>query len=321
MHEILRKIGLYGLVPVVKIDRTEDAIPLAEALCEGGLPVAEITFRTSCAAEAIRSITQSFPEMLIGAGTVLTCQQADQAAAAGAKFVVSPGLNPKVVEHCLSKGIPVTPGCSSPSDVEQALEYGLDVVKFFPAEAAGGLPMIQAMSAPYPNISFLPTGGIHEKNLLSYLQNEKVLACGGSYMVKAGDLREGNFSRITQLTRGAVSAMLGLEWDHVGIPCADELGAREEAGKLSAAFGLPEREEPAAHYAGSLFECMKPSLLGEKGHLAIRTNFLERAVFYLESRGVHFLEETKQYDEKGRLCAVSLREDLLGLAVHLVQKV
>ncbi|MDD7300875.1 MAG: bifunctional 4-hydroxy-2-oxoglutarate aldolase/2-dehydro-3-deoxy-phosphogluconate aldolase, partial [Eubacteriales bacterium] len=182
MNEILKKIGLYGIVPVVKIDDVDKAVPLAKALCDGGLPVAEITFRTKCAAEAIKRITTEFPQMLVGAGTVLTTDQADEAVAAGAKFIVSPGLNPKVVAHCQKIGVPITPGCSNPSDIEAALELGLDVVKFFPAEAAGGLPMIKAMSAPYGNLKFMPTGGLNESNILDYLKFNKILACGGSYM-------------------------------------------------------------------------------------------------------------------------------------------
>lgn len=205
MNEILKKIGRIGIVPVVVLDNAADAVPLAKALCEGGLPCAEVTFRTAAAEEAIRSITAAFPDMLTGAGTVLTTEQVDRAAAAGAKFIVSPGLNPKIVRYCVEKGIPVVPGCATPSEVEQAIENGLDVVKFFPAEQAGGLAYIKAISAPYTGMRFLPTGGISAANAGSYLAFDRVLACGGSWMVKSDLIKAGNFDKITALTREAAA--------------------------------------------------------------------------------------------------------------------
>ena len=152
MHEVLEKIQEIGIVPVVVLDDAKDAAPLAKALMDGGLSCAEVTFRTDAAEESIRIMSEQFPDMLVGAGTVLTTDQVDRAVAAGAKFIVSPGLNPRIVKYCVEKGILITPGCSNPSDIEQALENGLEVVKFFPAEAAGGLPMIKAMAAPYVGV-------------------------------------------------------------------------------------------------------------------------------------------------------------------------
>lgn len=203
MHEILEKIKNIGIVPVVALDDVKDALPLAEALQEGGLPCAEITFRTGAAAEAIRLISREFPQMLVGAGTVLTTEQADQAAAAGARFLVSPGSNLRVIRHCLDKGYLFTPGCSTPSDMEQALENGLDVVKFFPAEPAGGLEMIKALAAPYRNVQFMPTGGITPKNVGDYLGYDRILACGGTWMVKEEMIKEGAFDKIRQLSQEA----------------------------------------------------------------------------------------------------------------------
>ena len=159
MNKVLEEFSKIGIIPVIALDNVEDAAPLAKALCDGGLPCAEVTFRTAAAEESIRIMSEQFPEMLVGAGTVLTTEQVDRAVNAGAKFIVSPGLNPKVVKYCVEKGIPVTPGCSNPSDVEVAIELGLDVVKFFPAEAAGGLSMIKSMAAPYTKMKFMPTGG------------------------------------------------------------------------------------------------------------------------------------------------------------------
>ena len=199
MNEILKKIGDLGIVPVVKIDNAADAVPLGKALTEGGLPLAEITFRTDAAAEAIRNITNAYPEMLVGAGTVLTIKQVQSAIAAGAKFIVSPGFNPAVVGFCTKKGIPITPGCSNPTDIEMALDFELEVVKFFPAEAFGGLNTLKAMSAPYGMIKFIPTGGIDAKNIVDYLNFNKVLACGGSWMVKDELIKKGDFAEINTI--------------------------------------------------------------------------------------------------------------------------
>lgn len=204
MNTLLEKIGQLGVVPVVVLDEPEDSIPLAQALCDGGLPCAEITFRTAAAEKSIQIMSEKFPEMLIGAGTVLTTEQVDHAISAGAKFIVSPGMNPRIVQHCWQKGIPVIPGCSTPSEIEQAIENGLDVVKFFPAEQAGGLSYIKAIAAPYVGMKFLPTGGINAKNLSSYLNYDRVLACGGSWMVKKDLIKNGDFKEITKLTKEAV---------------------------------------------------------------------------------------------------------------------
>ena len=203
MNKVLEEISKIGIVPVIALDHVEDAAPLAKALCDGGLPCAEVTFRTAAAEESIRIMAEQFPEMLVGAGTVLTTEQVDRAVNAGAKFIVSPGLNPKVVKYCVEKGIPVTPGCSNPSDVEVAIELGLDVVKFFPAEQAGGVAMIKAMAAPYTGIKFMPTGGINAKNLEDYLSFDKIICCGGSWMVKGDLVKAGAFDKIKELTAEA----------------------------------------------------------------------------------------------------------------------
>ena len=203
MNDTLKKIGATGIVPVVVLNKADDAEPLAQALVKGGLPCAEVTFRTDAAEESIRRIAKKFPEMFVGAGTVLTTEQADRAVGAGAKFIVSPGLNPKVVEHCLKKGYPITPGIMTPTELEMALGFGLDVVKFFPAENAGGLKMIKAMSAPYTMMKFMPTGGINATNVRDYLACNKILACGGSWMVKGELVTAGNFAEIERLTKEA----------------------------------------------------------------------------------------------------------------------
>lgn len=204
MHKISEQLKLTRIVPVVAIHNSEHAKPLAQALHDGGLPCAEITFRTEAAADSIRIISQEFPDMLIGAGTVLTPEQADQAIKAGARFIVSPGLNPAVVKHCVKKKYPIIPGINNPTGIEIALTFGLTLLKFFPAEASGGLEMIQALSAPYPQIRYMPTGGINLQNLHTYLANDRVVACGGTWMVKEDLINSGNFEEIRRLTEEAV---------------------------------------------------------------------------------------------------------------------
>lgn len=204
MNEVLEKIQKIGIVPVVVLNDAKDAEPLAKALCNGGLPCAEVTFRTDAAEESIRIMSEKYPEMLVGAGTVLTTEQVDRAVAAGAKFIVSPGLNPKIVKYCVEKNISITPGICTPSEAEQAIENGLEVVKFFPAEPAGGLKMIKAMAAPYTGLKFMPTGGINATNVKEYLAYDKILACGGSWMVKGSLVEAGEFDKIEAMTKEAV---------------------------------------------------------------------------------------------------------------------
>lgn len=195
----------YAVVPVVVLNDADDAVPLADALIKGGLPCAEVTFRTDAAEESIRRICESFPDMLVGAGTVLTTKQVERAYKAGAKFIVSPGFDPEIIDCCISIGLPVLPGCITPSEIAQAVKRGLKVVKFFPAEQSGGVAMIKAMAAPYSMVKFMPTGGISTKNLADYLSCDKILCCGGSWMVKEDLIKSGSFDKITDMTREATA--------------------------------------------------------------------------------------------------------------------
>lgn len=207
---ITEQIQNLAVVPVVVLEDTEDALPLAKALCEGGLPCAEVTFRTDAAEESIKIMTEAFPDMLVGAGTVLTAEQVDQAVKAGAKFIVSPGFDPEIVDYCILKDIPVFPGCITPSEVAQAVKRGLKVIKFFPAEQFGGIAAIKALAAPYTDIEFMPTGGINPKNLENYLSDDKIIACGRSWMVKGNLIKEGRFDEIRILTAEAVKLASGI---------------------------------------------------------------------------------------------------------------
>ena len=320
MSDIIKQLHDYGLIPVIKITDVNNALPLAKALADGGLNCAEITFRTACAKEAIAKITKEMPDMLVGAGTVLTPEQADEAIEAGSKFIVSPGFNPRVVKHCLERGVPVLPGCATPSEVEQAIEMGLKAVKFFPAEAAGGINMIKSMAAPYQQIQFMPTGGINEDNMLDYLSFGKIIACGGSFMVKDALIDAGNFEEITRLTRNAVMKMLGFKLVHVGINCESSEEAQAGAKLICAMFGMDCKVGNSSTFAGTEFEFMHSKYLGTHGHIAIATNFPDRARAYLERMGIEFNEETAKYDAKGNLTICYLKGEICGFAIHIVKK-
>jgi 2-dehydro-3-deoxyphosphogluconate aldolase/(4S)-4-hydroxy-2-oxoglutarate aldolase len=318
LNEILEEIGKLGIVPVVKVDDAKDAVPLARALIKGGLPVAEITFRTEAAQEAIENIASALPQMLVGAGTVLNIDQVKRAVAAGARFIVSPGFNPSVVEYCVSQNIPVTPGCSNPTDIEMALAYGLEVVKFFPAEASGGIGTIKAISAPYGMVKFIPTGGINEKNIKEYLANNKVLACGGSWMVKDELIKAGRFDEIERLTREAVALTLGFDLAHIGINTAGDESALEYAKSFSGMFHLPVKEGNSSNFAGTILEVMKGKGLGANGHIAIKTNNVQRAIAFLERNGIEIDLSTAK-GTAGAIAAVYLKEEFCGFAIHLLQ--
>ena len=321
MDNMISELYSIGLIPVIKIENAEDAVPLAKALIDGGLPAAEITFRTKCAAEAIKNITDAYPEMLVGAGTVLTTEQVDAAIAAGSKFIVSPGLNPKVVSYCLSKGVPMLPGCSNPSDVEAALELGLSTVKFFPAEAVGGLKMLKAMAAPYGQLTFMPTGGINADNLLDYLKFNKIVACGGSFMVQDELVKEKKWDEITALTKNAVKKMLGLEFIHMGINNTSADEAMKGAKLFEMMFGMPIKETSKSVFAGEAFEFMNGKGPGKCGHIAIRTNFVDRAMAYFKRMGIEFDESSVTYDEKtGKPKFAYFKDEICGFAIHLIQK-
>ncbi len=320
MENLLKRIEETGIVPVVKIERVEDAVNLAAALREGGLPCAEITFRTSAAAGAIGQITSAFSDMLVGAGTVLTTEQANAAIEAGAHFIVSPGLNLAVVKYCVERGFPVIPGIATPSELEQAISFGLKAVKFFPAENAGGIAMIKAMSAPYTDIKFMPTGGINAENLNSYLDFPKVIACGGSWMVKPELINAGDFEAIKGLARQAVEKMLGFSVAHIGINQPDQNSAESAAVRFAELFGFEQKHGNSSIFASAGIEIMKGAGLGASGHIAIKTNYINRAMAYLRCAGAEFDMGTAKYDEKGKLKAVYLKEEIGGFAIHLVQK-
>ena len=316
MSNIIKELSKIGIVPVIKIDRAEDAQPLAKALIDGGLPCAEVTFRTSCAKEAIAIIAKEYPEMIVGAGTVLTKAQVDDAIEAGAKFIVSPGLNPEIVKYCQEKGCPMVPGINNPTGIEQALALGLDTVKFFPAEQSGGLNMIKAMSAPYGAVKFMPTGGVSPQNVCDYLAFPKIFCCGGSWMVKPDMIAAGDFDGITKLVRQAVDTMLGFKFKHLGVNTINEEAAANDTATLQNAFSFPAKVGSTTFVTDEI-EIMHSIGRGTKGHIGIKTNSVERAIYHLERRGVEFDYSTARRDKNGDITFIYLAGEIGGFAYHL----
>lgn len=308
MEAILSKIEKLGVLPVIKIEDAKDAVPLAQALIDGGLPAAEVTFRTSAAEAAIRNITSAFPDMLVGAGTVLTPEQARTALNAGAKFIVSPGLNPHVVDFCLEQGVLVSPGIATPTELEAALAKQLKVLKFFPAENMGGLTYLKAMSAPYSGLRFIPTGGVNAGNILAYLKFNKVLACGGSWMVKADLISGQRFDVIKDLVKEAVQTILGFQVLNVRLQT--QVDSFSTAKKLfTELMPLPVTETGKSIKISDKLEFAS---LDKQGEIVIGTNFLDRALDYFDRQSVGY----QKVDDK----QVVLTESLSGLSV-VVQEV
>ena len=315
MDQILQKIYEIGIIPVIAIDNADKAVPLAQALVKGGLPAAEVTFRTAAGEEAIRRIVNEVPDMLVGAGTVLTTEQADRAIAAGAQFIVSPGFNPVVTRYVIDKGVPMMPGTATPGEMEQAMSMGLDVVKFFPAEQNGGVAKLKAVAGPYTGLRWMPTGGVNAKNLLDYLGFNKIIACGGTWMVKKDLIEAENWEEITRLTREAVNTMLGFEVVHMGINCENEEEALKAAKLFESLFSFDYKVGNSSIFAGSkAIELMKTPGRGKYGHIAIGTNTLPRAIAYFRNKGIAF-DESSITDK-----AAYFADEIAGFAVHLVQK-
>lgn len=320
MHPVLKQISDIGIVPVIAIDDAEKAVPLAKALVAGGLPVAEITFRTAAGEAAIRAISREVPEMLVGAGTVLTHDQLDRALDAGARFIVSPGFNPDMVRYALSKGALMVPGTATPGEMEQAMALGLEVVKFFPAEQNGGVAKLKALAGPYKTLKWMPTGGVNAKNLADYLAFDQIVACGGTWMVKKDLIQQENWAEITRLSREAVRAMLGFSLDHVGINCGSEAEADRLARTLCDMFGFAYQMGNSSVQALHAVECTKTPGRGTHGHIAIATSNVDRAVYHLGLYGVRCLPETCKTDAKGNTKAIYIDGEFGGFAIHLVRR-
>jgi 2-dehydro-3-deoxyphosphogluconate aldolase/(4S)-4-hydroxy-2-oxoglutarate aldolase len=317
MDETSRRIGEIGIVPVVKLEDPDRAVPLGKALLAGGIPVAEITFRTAAALDSIKALGRGLPGLLVGAGTVTKAEQARAAIEAGAGFIVCPAWVDEVVDLCLERGVPVLPGVSGPDGVARGAAKGLEILKFFPAEASGGLAMIDALAGPFPGMKFVPTGGIDASTIGAWAKRPSIHAVGGSWMVRPEAIAAGDWEGIERTCREAVMALHGFSIGHFGINNPDEASGRAVAGLFSELFGLQLKEGTGSIFASDSVEVMKKPFLGDKGHIGIRCNNAERAVARFRGLGIGVKPETEKL-EKGRLKTIYLDLEIGGFAVHLI---
>lgn len=320
MENALEKIQSLGILPVINIPEEELAVPLANALTDGGIPAVEVTLRSDCSLSAISRIKNEFPEMSVGAGTVLSLEALKDALSAGADYIVSPGFDREIVEYCVLNGIPTVPGCSTPTEIQAAVKAGLSTVKFFPSELNGGLSAIKLVSGAFPNVKFIPTGGMNFDNIGEYLSCGKIAACGGSYMATSAQLKNREFDKITEQCRKAMGISLGFRLAHIGINHKNGEEAEKTAQLISGIFGLPVRKCSASCFAGEIAECMNSERFGEKGHIGISTKSVFRAMKYLENKGIAFDESSIKRDAAGNITCIYLREQIAGFALHIVKE-
>ncbi len=290
-----KTIGNIGLIPVVAFDDASDAVDTAAALTAGGIDVMEITLRTAAGIESISRVAKAFPDMLVGAGTVRSVEQAAQAKEAGAVFIVSPGFDEKVVEWCIKNDILITPGCVTPTEIEKAQSYGLSTLKYFPANVYGGIDGIKALHGPYKDIKFIPTGGVSLTNLSDFVDKDFIHAVGGGFLCKTADIASKSFSKITETAKQAIEILLGFELAHIGLN-----GPASVTEKFNTAFNFEIKN-------------------GKSSYIAFRTNNIERAIYYLNKRGFEVDKETEIL-KNGKPVSINLKDDCNGFAVHLLQK-
>ena len=319
--EVLERLSAAGVVPVVVLEDAAQAVPTANAMLAGGIDVMEITFRTAAAPDSIRAVAAECPDMLVGAGTVITLEQCKLAVECGAKFIVAPGFDEEVVDWCIENKIPVTPGCVTPTEIMAALKKGLKVLKFFPANVYGGLDAIKALAGPFASagVTFIPTGGVSQKNLAEFIVSPYIHAVGGSWVCPKKEIEAGNFEKITALCREARKAILGYELCHVGINCADADSALDVTKEFGKAFGFGSKLGNSSNFAGDGIEVMKSMYLGANGHIAIYTNKMEAAMADLASKGYTFNMATAK-PVNGRIPVIYINEEIGGFAVHLKQR-
>jgi 2-dehydro-3-deoxyphosphogluconate aldolase/(4S)-4-hydroxy-2-oxoglutarate aldolase len=317
--DIMERIELTGLIPVVVLENLDDALPVANALLEGDLPIMEITMRTKAALDCIEKIRESLPEILIGAGTVRSIDQASAAVSLGAQFIVTPGFDEPVVKWCIEKNVVITPGCVTPTEIEMANKYKLDVLKFFPANVYGGIDALKALNGPYKTKKFIPTGGIDIVNLKDFVDKDYVFAVGASFLSSSSAIALKAYEKITTTAKQAISILLGFELAHIGINASDGKAASEIVATFDKAFGLGIKEGSSSDFAGSIIEVSKCCGLGHHGHIAIRTNNIARAIYYLRKRGFD-PDMTTAKEKNGKMIAVYLENEVSGFAIHLLQK-
>ncbi|MGN0661690.1 MAG: bifunctional 4-hydroxy-2-oxoglutarate aldolase/2-dehydro-3-deoxy-phosphogluconate aldolase [Faecalibacterium sp.] len=319
MNPVIEKVYQIGIIPVIAFNSVDEALPLCKALADGGLPAAEVTFRTACAEECIRLIHEQMPEMLLGAGTVLTTDQADRAMDAGASFIVAPGFDPAVMQHVIDKGGIAMPGTATAGEMQQAMNMGCEAIKFFPAEANGGVNMIKNIGAALKTAKWMCTGGVNAKNVNDYLGYDQIIAVGGTWMCKSDVIKAQQWDKITAMSKEAVDTMLGLHLAHIGVNSENEEQAMATANLLGSLLNMKVAPGNSSIFVGKKeFEIMKKPGRGTNGHIAIGCNNVDRAIYHLSRRGVKFDLDSKVI-KNGKTIACYLADEIGGFALHLVQ--
>lgn len=319
-EDVLEKIAEYGVLPVIKIEDTEIAVQLADALRKGGINALEVTIRNETAFESIRKIHEAFPDMILGAGTILNTSLVDKAKEAGASYIVSPGYNPTTMEYCKKLDMPFVPGCTTASEIEIAISAGLKVLKFFPAEISGGVQALKLYAGPFPDIKFVPTGGINFNNLESYLKNDFIAACGGSFMAESESIANHDWQKITDNCRKAMKISLGFELAHVGMNHETADQAMDNANTLDKIFGLGVKEGNSSIFLAKDVELMKMPFKGHNGHIGFFANSVERAMAWFKRNNIAIDTESIRYDKKGKIVSFYLKEEVNGFALHVVRR-
>ena len=316
--DVLKRLAQSGVVPVVVLEDAKDAVPTAKAMLAGGIDVMEITFRTAAAADSIKAVAQECPDMVVGAGTVINLEQCKLAVECGAKFIVSPGYDEETVAWCCDNGIPVTPGCVTPTEIMMALKHGLKVLKFFPANVYGGLSAIKSLAGPFGGVKFIPTGGVNAQNLAEFMSSPYIHAVGGSWICPKADIAAGNFDKITALCKEARKTLLGFEVAHIGINTPDADAAMDVCKAFNDAFDFNVKQGNSSNFASTGVEVMKTMFKGANGHIAIRTNKMIPAIAEMERRGYEL--DMDSVKDKNNIKAVYFKNEIGGFAVHLLQK-
>lgn len=316
--DVLKRLAQSGVVPVVVLEDAKDAVPTAKAMLAGGIDVMEITFRTAAAADSIKAVAQECPDMVVGAGTVINLEQCKLAVECGAKFIVSPGYDEETVAWCCDNGIPVTPGCVTPTEIMMALKHGLKVLKFFPANVYGGLSAIKSLAGPFGGVKFIPTGGVNAQNLAEFISSPFIHAVGGSWICPKADIAAGNFDKITALCKEARKTLLGFEVAHIGINTPDADASMDVCKAFNDAFDFNIKQGNSSNFASTGVEVMKTMFKGANGHIAIRTNKMIPAIAEMERRGYEL--DMDSVKDKDNIKAVYFKNEIGGFAVHLLQK-
>ena len=316
--DVLKRLAQSGVVPVVVLEDAKDAVPTAKAMLAGGIDVMEITFRTAAAADSIKAVAQECPDMVVGAGTVVNLEQCKLAVECGAKFIVSPGYDEETVAWCCDNGIPVTPGCVTPTEIMMALKHGLKVLKFFPANVYGGLSAIKSLAGPFGGVKFIPTGGVNAQNLAEFISSPYIHAVGGSWICPKADIAAGNFDKITALCKEARKTLLGFEVAHIGINTPDADASMDICKAFNDAFDFNIKQGNSSNFASTGVEVMKTMFKGANGHIAIRTNKMIPAIAEMERRGYEL--DMDSVKDKDNIKAVYFKNEIGGFAVHLLQK-